>query len=137
MAWIWLDGIDSFEKAVRVSAWKMWQTGFPQAYLVEMMAQAGALLLGAEMDFQKDIVFTKIEDTEFLGVPEAGKRLVIEAEAENLREEGGWFRGRIFQDGQKILEGRVLLMNVGRLRPDGQGPVTFPPQLIEALRQER
>ena len=137
MSWIWLDGIESFEKGGRVSAWKMWQADFPRAYLVEMIAQAGALLLGAETDFQKDIVFTKIEDTEFTGEPLAGKRLAIGAEAENLREEGGWFRGRIFQDGQKILEGRVLLMNVGRLRPDGQGPVTFPLLLIEALRQER
>ena len=134
MGWIWLDGVETFEKGERVSAWKEWEDSFPLAYLVEMTAQAGAILLGAESDFQNDIVFTKIENVEFLGLPRGGERLAIEVEPESLRMEGGWFRGRIFQDGKKILEGRMLLMNVGRLRPDGQGPITFPRQLIETLK---
>ncbi len=134
MSWIWLDGVETFEKAKSVKAWKKWDASFPNAYLVEMVAQAGAILLGAESSFEKDIVFTKIEDVQFLAQPEAGKRLEIEVEPESLRMEGGWFRGQIFQEGQKLLEGRVLLMNIGRLRPDGQGPITFPQQLIEAIK---
>lgn len=133
MAWVWLDGVDTFEKAKRVSAWKEWEDSFPASYLIELVAQAGAILLGAESHFKDDVVFTKIEGVEFLGRPQAGKRLEIEVESEGLRLEGGWFRGRIFQDGNKMLEGRVLLMNIGRLRPDGQGPITFPKELIEGL----
>ena len=34
--------------------------------------------------------------------------LEIEAQPEGIRSEGGWFRGRIFQEGRKFLEGRVL-----------------------------
>lgn len=132
--WVWIDGVEAFEKARSVRAWKQWEALFPTTYLVELIAQAGAILLGAESDFEEDVVFTKIEGVEFLGQPQAQKRLEIEVEAESLRREGGWFRGRIFQEGHKILEGRVLLMNVGRLRPDGLGPITFPQQLIEALR---
>ena len=124
----------SFEKAKSVKAWKDWQIYFPRPYLIEMIAQAGAVLLGAESNFEDDIVFTKIEGVEFLGEPEPGKRLEIEVEPENLRREGGWFLGQIFQGEKKILQGRVLLMNVGRLRPDGIGPVTFPLTLIEALK---
>ena len=134
MSWIWLDGVEAFEKAKSVRAWKKWDASFPLAYLVEMIAQAGAILLGAESDFKNDIVFTKIEGVQFLGRPAAEKRLAIEVEPESLRTEGGWFLGRVFQEGQKLLEGRVLLMNSGRLRPDGQGPITFPQQLIEALK---
>lgn len=134
MSWIWLDGVEAFEKAKSVRAWKKWEASFPLSYLVEMIAQAGAILLGAEGGFESDIVFTKIEGVQFLGQPEAGKRLAIEVEPESLRREGGWFLGRVFQEGEKMLEGRVLLMNIGRLRPDGQGPITFPQQLIEALK---
>ncbi len=134
MGWIWLDGVENFEKARHVKAWKKWEATFPQAYLVELIAQAGAILLGAESQFENDIVFTKIEGVQFFGQPEPDKRLEIEAEPESLRSEGGWFTGRVFQEGNKMLEGRVLLMNVGRLRPDGKGPITFPGKLIEALR---
>lgn len=133
MGWVWLDGVESFEKEKAVRAWKKWEATFPSAYLVELIAQGGAILLGAESNFQDDIVFTKIENVEFFGQPEAGQRLEIEVEPQGLRKEGSWFLGRIFQKGVKILEGRVLLMNVGRLRPDGKGPITFPQQLIETL----
>jgi len=70
---------------------------------------------------------------QFLKQPEAGE-LEIEVEPDGLRREGGWFAGRVFQNGTKIMEGRLLLMNVGRLRPDGIGPITFPQQLISALK---
>lgn len=137
MSWVWLDGVTSFEKARRVRAWKKWEGRFPTAYLVEMIAQAGAILLGAESDYQNDIVFIKIEKVEFSARPGDGKRIEIEAEPDGLHPEGGWFQGRIFQEGNPIGEGRVLLMNVGRLRADGKGPVTFPPQLLEAVSNGR
>lgn len=133
--WVWLDDVESFEKEKSVKAWKKWEAAFPQTYLVELMAQAGAILLGLESDFKDDIVFTKVEGVEFLGRPEANQRLKVEVEVESLRREGGWFRGQIFQEGRKIVEGRVLLMNIGRLKPDGEGPITFPRPLIEALRE--
>ena len=134
MGWVWLDGVDDFVKAKFVKAWKQWKSSFPGSYLVELIAQAGAILLGAESHFEEDVIFTKIEGVQFFAQPAADKRLDIEVEPENLRPEGGWFLGRIFQDGNKIVEGRVLLMNVGRLRPEAKGPITFPQKLIEALK---
>ena len=135
MGWIWLDGVEAFVKGKSVKAWKRWQSSFPSAYLIEMMAQAGAILLGAESNFQDDIVFTKIEKTEFLDQPKAGQRLEIEVHSDGLRREGGWFRGQVSHEGKRLLEGRVLLMNIGRLRPDGKGPITFPETLIEGLKE--
>lgn len=132
--WVWLDGVDDVVKAKSVKAWKRWKAFFPASYLVEFIAQAAAILLGVESHFEEDIIFTKIEGVQFFGRPEADRRLDIEVETENLRREGGWFFGRIFQDGEKIAEGRVLLMNIGRLRADGKGPVTFPQKLIESLK---
>ncbi len=132
--WIFLDGVTAFERAKSVKAWKNWQALFPLTYLIEMIAQAGAILLGAESNFEDDVVFTKVEAVQFLERPDPAKRLEIEAAPENIRREGGWFVGRIFQGENKIMEGRVLLMNVGRLRPDGKGPITFPNELVSALK---
>ena len=132
--WVWLDGVTSFERAKSVKAWKDWRGALPPTYLIEMIAQAGAILLGAESNFEDDVVFTKVEAVQFLKSPEPGKRLEIAAAPENIRREGGWFVGQIFQGENKIMEGRVLLMNVGRLRPDGKGPVTFPNELVSALK---
>ncbi|MBI4115008.1 MAG: hypothetical protein HY447_00355 [Candidatus Omnitrophica bacterium] len=134
MSWIWLDGVETFERAKLIRTWKKWDSSFPLIYLIEFIAQSGAILLGRESDFEKDVIFTKIEKVEFLERPDAHIRLEIEVEPDGLRAEGGWFQGQILQEGKKILQGRVLLMNVGRLRPDGEGPVTFPQALIEALR---
>ena len=137
MSWIWLDGVESFEKEKQVKAWKQWEESFPQCYLIELIAQAGAILLGAESGFQEDLVFTKIEGVEFLSRPQGAKRLEIEVKTERLRKEGGWFFGQVFQEEKKILEGRVLLMNVGRLKPEGEGPITFPKSLLTSLRAPR
>lgn len=131
--WVWLDGVEVFERGKEVKAWKVWKDFFPSGYLIEMMAQAGAVLLGAESNYQDDIVFTKIEGVGFSGRPGNGKRLEIQVQPTGLRREGGWFQGQIFQDGNKIVEGRILLMNIGRLRPDKVGPITFPKRLIEAI----
>lgn len=134
MSWVWLDGVEHFEKGSRLGAFKKWEAGFPRVYLIEMMAQAGAILLGAESGFTEDVVFTKIEAVEFFTLPVAGENLEILVEADALRREAGWFRGEIFQKGEKVAQGRVLLMNVGRLRKEGEGPVTFPEPLIEGLK---
>lgn len=134
--WVWLDGVENFEKSKRARAWKYWEESFLFIYLIELMAQTGAILLGAETAFQDDVVFAKIERVEFFGRPQAGTRLDIEVEAEGIRREGGWFFGQVFQKDTKIAEGRVLLMNIGRLRPDGKGPVTFPEKLLQAVKGE-
>ena len=133
MSWVWLDGVRNFEKGKSVKAWKGWKSSFPMPFLIEMVAQAGGLLLGAESNYDEDIVFTKVEGVEFIRRPEAGE-LEIEVEPESIRREGGWFVGRVFQNGIKIMQGRILLMNVVLLRPDGKGPITFPQQLISGLK---
>ena len=133
MSWIWLDGVNHFEKGKSVQAFKFWKNDYPLPFLIEMVAQASGLLVGAESNFEEDIVFTKIEGMEFLKQPKQGK-LEIAVESDGIRREGGWFSGQIFQDGSKIMHGRVLLMNVGRLRPDGKGPITFPQQLMSGLK---
>lgn len=134
MSWIWLDEVRSFERARHVQAVKRWQSFFPKVYLVEMMAQAGAILLGAESDFQNDVLFSKIEKMEFLETPEPDEEIEIHVKVDALRPEAGWFHGEIEQNRKKIARGRVLLVNVGRLLPGRREPITFPSFLLEKIR---
>jgi len=93
--------------------------------MVEMMAQTGALLLGAESDFQDDLVFTKIGEAIFDHGFQAGEALEIEATSENLKPEGAWFEGSIQGSKGRRARGSFLLMNVGKLVANHIKPVTF------------
>ena len=125
MRWLLLDQVVVIEKKKRAcSRSRVPETGFsPELAMIEMMAQTGALLLGAESDFKEDLVFAKIEKAEFSGGLRAGDSLEIEAASDNLRPEGAWFEGIIRHRGRSAASARFLLMNVGHLA--GGGPVTF------------
>ncbi|MBI3306539.1 MAG: hypothetical protein HYZ84_01860 [Candidatus Omnitrophica bacterium] len=93
--------------------------------LMEMMAQTGALLLGAEKDFQEDLVFAKIEEASFHSGFEPDQKIEIRAVSDNLRPEGAWFHAEVHTGSQKIAGGRFFLINVGRLVPNQTKPITF------------
>jgi 3-hydroxymyristoyl/3-hydroxydecanoyl-(acyl carrier protein) dehydratase len=93
--------------------------------MIEMMAQTGALLVGVENDFAKDLIFAKIESAEFGDDLPPGTPIQIEAKAENLRPEGGWIDSEIFSGEKRCAASRFLLMNVGHFLPDQTEPITF------------
>ena len=93
--------------------------------LMEMMAQTGALLLGAEKDFQEDLVFAKIDRADFYPGFQAGEKIEINASSDHLRPEGAWFEAEINAAGGKVAQGRFFLINVGRLVPNHSFPITF------------
>lgn len=93
--------------------------------LMEMMAQTGALLLGAEEDFQKDLVFAKIDDAVFEGSYDPGDSIEVDVSSENLRPEGAWMDGVIRGPRGVVGRSRFLLMSVGRLAPGGERSITF------------
>ena len=103
----------------------------PQVLMIEMMAQTGALLVGLENDFKKDLIFAKIDDAEFGEDLIQGTPIEIEARVESLRPEGGWISSSIWADGKKYAASRFLLMNVGHFLPNQTEPITFHPAFIE------
>lgn len=128
MRWLLLDEVLAIEKSRLART----RSRVPQApvsaelLMVEMMAQTGALLLGAEKDFEEDLIFAKIESADFSKDWQIGEGLEIKATSDNLRPEGAWFDGIVSgARGQLVARGRFLLMNVGRLSPDEKKPVTF------------
>jgi len=136
MRWLLLDEVLSIQKSFLAKTRShIPQTKVsPEVLMIEMMAQTGALLLGAESDFKEDLVFAKIEEARFECPLRPGEMLQIEADSDNLRSEGAWLNGRIQSDRGIIAKARFLLMNVGHLIAGRAQPITFHPVFMSYFR---
>lgn len=99
--------------------------------MVEMMAQTGAVLLGAEVDYAEDLVFAKIESAEFEEPLAGGTVLEVEATSEHLRADGAWIDGSIRVGGVIKAKAKILLMVVGHFVSGSQVPKTFHAAFME------
>lgn len=104
----------------------------PEVLMLEMMAQTGGLLFGAQTDFRDDIVFGKVELASFKGPfkPSCPLEIRVAAEA-RCPEEAAWFNGRITSEGTLLAQGRFFLVNAGRLIPGREQSLTFPQAFLE------
>lgn len=134
--WLMIDEVTCFEKGLRIeAASKVPQSLYStEPLLIEMMAQTGGLLLGAESDYQQDIVFTKVEEAQFEPPFEPGAPVTIRVWSDQIKPEGGWFNGEILCGERILAQSKFMLMNVGELQPDGQGPVTFNETYLKKFR---
>jgi len=115
MRWLLLEKVRSIHKGKKaVASSKVPQAPYSSEVLfIEMMAQTGGLLAGAESDYKKDIIFAKIETANILSVPKPGTPLQIEAWSESLGTEGGWFEATITCAEGLVARAKFLLMMVG------------------------
>lgn len=97
----------------------------PEPLLIEMMAQTGGLVLGAEFDFSRDVIFAKIQNAEFFPGWAKGTSVEIEACAETLRPEGAWFDAQVRACGGLVGKSRFLLMCLGHIDLSRKRSVTF------------
>ncbi len=129
MRWLLLDEVTKIEKKVQASTRSHVpdSPASPELLLIEMMAQTGGLLLGAEKDFQDDFIFAKIDSAQFADSFSAGEKIEVEATSENLKPEGAWIDGKVRRanDESILASSRFLLMNAGRLVPDQANSITF------------
>lgn len=127
MRWVLLEEVVEIQKGTRViTRARVPQEEISQEPLfLEMMAQTGGILMGAEKEFKDDVVFAKIEAASFpiKGVP--GEALEIVAEAEHLRSEGSWVRAVVKNSRGVIAEAKLMLVNAGGLVPGKQTSTTF------------
>lgn len=127
MRWLLLDEVLSIERQKQALS----RSRVPQAeysaelLMIEMMAQTGALLVGAEKDFSEDLIFAKIESAVFYPGFDPGDTLQIKAAAEQLGSEGGWLDAEMTGPRGTAAKARFLLMNVSRLVPGRAKSITF------------
>ncbi len=127
MRWLLLDKVHSIHKGKKaVATSKVPKSPYSAEVLfIEMMAQTGGLLVGAESDYQKDLIFAKIETATISGVPKPGTSIHIEAWSDSLGPDGGWLEGTITSAGAVIAKAKFLLMAVEGLAPARTKSITF------------
>lgn len=128
MRWLLIDEVVNIQKGKAARSKGRIPSGefSAESLMTEMMAQTGALLLGAENNFTDDVVFAKIERADFFGDYAAGNKISIEATSENLRPEGAWLDTSIKNEsGLPIATSRILLTSVERLVPSPNKSTTF------------
>jgi hypothetical protein len=127
MRWLLLEKVEVIHKGRKAVAFsKVPDAPYSSEVLfVEMMAQTGGLLVGAESDYRKDLVFAKIENATLSCIPKTGTSLQIEAWSESLGADGGWLEATITCEGGLVARARLLLMAVTGLSGTQTKSVTF------------
>lgn len=95
----------------------------PETLLIELVAQTGGVLYGAGLDFKKEVILAKIEETEFPATAHPPCTLRIEAELEDEREEASWINGQVTCGGRTVAKVRLFLVTFETLGGEGQGIV--------------
>jgi len=127
MRWLLLEKVHSIHKGKKAVAFsKVPKAPYSSEVLfIEMMAQTGGLLVGAESDYQKNLIFAKIENATITNVPKPGTPLQIEAWSESLGAEGGWFEATVTCAEGLVAQAKLLLMAVGGLSAGQTKSITF------------
>jgi 3-hydroxymyristoyl/3-hydroxydecanoyl-(acyl carrier protein) dehydratase len=125
--WVLLDEVVKIERQKQVHARaRVPETDVsPEVLMIEMMAQTGALLLGAESDFRQDLVFAKIQNADFPLEFTGGEKIDIRATSDNLRPEGAWITASIESERGTVAQANLMLMTVGHFLPGIEEPITF------------
>jgi 3-hydroxyacyl-[acyl-carrier-protein] dehydratase len=80
----------------------------PHSLLIESMAQAAGILIGKSIAFKRDVILAKIDSADFFSITRPGDRLVIEARAEEMREEGAIMECRISCGDRDVARSRLV-----------------------------
>lgn len=133
MRWLLLDEV----LEIRPKEFALTRSRVPSApfssevLMLEMMAQTGGLLLGAESDYRDDVIFGKVEKAVFDGPFKASEPLEIRVTCEDLGPMGAWFQGEVSSRGALFAESRFFLVNAGRLIQGRDQSLTFPPAFLD------
>ena len=133
MRWIFFDEILEIKKGAHVRALgRLPETDIsPEVLLIEMMAQAGGILLGAENDFKEDVVFAKIEATQFPAKIYPHEVVEVFVKPETLRAEGSWVEGTVKNSRAVFATGKIMLMNAGALVSGKKTSTTFHERFMQ------
>jgi predicted hotdog family 3-hydroxylacyl-ACP dehydratase len=127
MRWLLLEKVHSIRRGEKaVASAKVPRAPYSSEVLfIEMMAQTGGLLVGAESNYQKDLIFAKIENATITKIPKSGTPLRIEAWSESLGADGGWLEATITCAEGLVARAKLLLIAVEGLSAEQTKSITF------------
>ncbi len=108
----------------------------PPTLMLEMMAQVGGVLVGATIDFNKEVVLAKFTDAEF-AVPVAPPALFeIEARMGDLGDDAGMTECHITANGARVAEANIFFGLFAHLG-EGKKSMVFSKDFMDsfAIRQ--
>ena len=97
----------------------------PEPLFIEMIAQAGGVLLGLGMDFKKEVILAKIAHARFFTPVVPPCCFTIEAKIDEEREEGAWISGTIRQKDTLVAETTLLLVTIDAFGDGKNGSIVF------------
>lgn len=127
MRWLLLDEIIEIQKGCsaksrgRIPSFEV----SPEVLLIEMMAQTGGVLLGAENEFKDNVVFAKIETSDFPEQGEPGESVEVTAVSGELRAEGSWVDAVVQNSRAVFARARFMLVSAGNIVPGVTHSITF------------
>ena len=95
----------------------------PDPFFIEMIAQAGGVLFGLELGFNKEVILAKIEFARFFKTVTPPCQFIIEASLTEAREDGAWISGAVWLGKDKIAEAKLLLVAIEAL--DSKKKIVF------------
>ncbi len=127
MRWLLLDEITEIQKGRSARSLSRIPSAAvsSEILLIEMMAQTGGVLLGAENEFKDNVVFAKIETSEFLQQGRPGEAIEILAVSDALKPEGSWIDAVVQNSRAVFAKARIMLVSAGKLVPDQVHSITF------------
>ena len=109
----------------------------PSSLLLEMMAQVGGVLVGATIDFSREVVLAKVSAAEFFGPVVPPSTLEIESRLGELGEDAAMTDCQILMEGKLMARSHVFFGLFKGLGQNGQKSTVFSKDFVEsfALRQ--
>ena len=99
---------------------------YPSGLMIEMMAQVGGVLIGANDDFRKEVLLAKVTSVEFYRPVKPPAELVISAHQLDYREEAGLTECEIMCKEEKIAKAQIFFGVFDSSKKKGTGSESFP-----------
>lgn len=110
-----------------------WQPVFPPTLMIEMMAQAGGVLSGISLGFQKEIVLGKVEKCEFYKEVMPPKKLIIESKLATIDENSSWTEMTIKDEDGEVAKSRIMFAFLTSFGiPGAEGSIIFTDEFLNS-----
>ena len=97
----------------------------PETLMIEMIAQAGGVLLGVGINFEKEVILAKIGQARFYRTVRPPCQLLVEATIEAEREEGAWISGTVKLENELVAEAGAFLVTIDFLDNGDRKKIVF------------
>ena len=103
----------------------------PDVLFIEMIAQAGGVLYGYGIDFQREVILAKIFEATFLKAVSPPCCFEIEAHLEEEREEGGLISGTVKMGAELVARAKLLLLTIESFETDRKTQIVFSESFLK------